>query len=120
MIARIARRARCVRERLEVVDASATYVRNGDSSVGWAPESAEPGRLDKICFAWVEIRRLDVVKAPRWISRCRRGQQVQQVNVQLGVECLGRCRLCNRKDQQRCNANKKNRYCLFHLSSPFV
>src|SRR5256885_1850725 len=98
MIARIARHARCVRERLEVVDASATYVRNGDGSVCRAPDSAEPRRLDKIRLPWVKIRRLDVVEVSRWISRCRRRQEVQQVNVQLGVECLGLCR-CNRKDQ---------------------
>ena len=95
-------------------------VRDRDERIGCAPEPAEPRRLDKIRLPWVKIRRLDVVKVPRRIGRCRRWQEVQQSNVELDIESLSLCRLCNRKDQQHCTANEKNSYSLFHLSSPFA
>jgi len=106
--------------RVEVVDASETRVRNGDFSACWAPDSAEPRRLDKIRLPWVEIGRYDVLKVPRRIGRCRRWQEVQQSNVELDIESLSLCRLCNRKDQQHGTANEKNSYSPFHLSSPFA
>src|SRR5437764_1263987 len=126
MVAQITCSACGVGVRPEAADASESRVRNGDGSIGWAPDPAEPRGLDKIRLARVEIGRLDVVKVSRRIGRGRRRQKVQHAEIELNsgrIYRIGRLalrELCNRKDQQRCTANEKNRYCLLHLSSPVV